>query len=438
MESINETVVQVTPNELTVNTFTKEFVKSLGSNIKMTDVDEENKLELYCYVNCDNNSSADIKKCRGVVFDEVGNVVVQTFPYTPDLTSSNTEEITGLLTKPISSYTFYEAEEGAMIRMFYYKTRWYISTHRKLDAFKSKWASDESFGTMFKKSIEYEISVNEKLRLSLPDNEEMSLFDKFKTILDKDRQYVFIVLNTINNRIVCIPPTNPTVYHVSTFVKNIPLQFDDNEFTELNIPHPIRLTINSFEKLYDYVDNINIERTQGVMVFENGNVLCKITNPTYQEFFNVRGNEPSIKYRYLQIRMNRKMTEMLYNLYSDKIEVFDKYENILYDIACKIFKNYKARYINKEYITAPPDEYNVMKECHSHYMEDRENNKIYIDTVIDILNKQTPTQLNKMIRQHEQEAKNLASDSEVRVSKRLIPVRGVGGAPPTTLLEESL
>ena len=437
MEAINETVVQVTPNELTVNTFTREFVKSLGSNIKMTDVDEENKLELYCYVNCNENSSNDIKQCRGVVFDETGNIVVQTFPYTSEFTSSNIEEITNSMTKPFSSYSFYEAEEGAMIRMFYYKTKWYISTHRKLDAFKSKWSSDESFGTMFKKAVEYEISVNEQLRLSLPDNEDMSLFDRFKEILDKDKQYIFIVLNTINNRIVCIPPKNPTVFHVSTFFRNTPLQFDnDNELTELNIPHPLRLSINSIEKLCEYVDNINIEKVQGVMVFCDGHVHCKVINPSYQEFFEVRGNEPSIKYRYLQIRMDRKKTEMLYNLYSDKVEIFDKYENILYDIACKIFKNYKARYINKEYITAPPDEYNVMKECHTHYMEDRENNKIYIDTVIDILNKQTPTHLNKMIRQFEQESKNL-TESVPKVNRRLLPIR-VGGAPPTTLPESDM
>ncbi len=32
--------------------------------------------------------------------------------------------------------------EGTLIRIFYFNDKWIITTHRKLDAFKSKWGSE--------------------------------------------------------------------------------------------------------------------------------------------------------------------------------------------------------------------------------------------------------------------------------------------------------
>ena len=55
-----------------------------------------------------------------------------------------------------------------------------------------------------------------------------------------------------------------------------------------------------------------------------------ILSPAYQEFFHVRGNEPSIKFRYLQVRMNKSQCDMLSYLYPKYTESFGEYENILY------------------------------------------------------------------------------------------------------------
>ena len=121
-------------------------------------------------------------------------------------------------------------------------------------------------------------------------------------------------------------------------------------------------------------------------------------NTDYLELFNARGNEPSIKFRYLQIRMDEKQTNMLYFLYPRFADTFDEYENTLYEIAQQINSNYIKRFIKKKYVTVPKEEYTVMKACHSWHLEDRERNRISLRKVIELLNEQTPTSLNHMIR----------------------------------------
>jgi hypothetical protein len=44
------------------------------------------------------------------------------------------------------------------------------------------------------------------------------------------------------------------------------------------------------------------------------------------------------------------------------------------------------------------EEFNVVRECHSWYEQNRTSNRITIQKVIEVLNDQTPTNINKMIR----------------------------------------
>ncbi|NDG32425.1 hypothetical protein EB118_20415, partial [bacterium] len=72
--------------------------------------------------------------------------------------------------------SFYDSYEGALIRMFYYKNKWYLSTNRKLDAYRSKWASKESFGSYFFKALVNAVESNNELReaIGLKEGEKPS------------------------------------------------------------------------------------------------------------------------------------------------------------------------------------------------------------------------------------------------------------------------
>lgn len=376
--------------------FSRGTIESLGNRVRLTDKDDTTGLELFCYLKCGPEDPREIRECRGVVFH--GNdIVMRAFPYTVEYSSKDEIEIIKQQIEcDFSKCKIYSSKEGALIRMFYFGGKWFICTHRKLNAFRSKWASKESFGTAFKKALEVEIERNESLRNSLSVGD--SILERFQGMLDKDKQYMFLILHNEENRIVCFPPYLPTLYHVGTFI-NGELVMTEN----IHIPYPKQHSFKNVDEMIDYVNTMDIRDDQGLIVFAPDNNQYKILHHDYFELFRARGNEPSIKYRYLQVRMDNRMVNMLCYLYPEFRAVFDEYENCLYAIAKKIHSSYVKRHIKGQWSTLPVEEYAIDRACHSWHEEDRKNNRVTLDKVLDVLNEQNATNLNKMIRRYHEE-----------------------------------
>jgi hypothetical protein len=369
--------------------FNRTMIENLGNLIRLVDKDEENGLDLFCYVKCNETDDDIIKNCRGVVFNGQ-TLIMKAFPFTSEY-STNDSDIINKILKKFEEYKFYDSHEGACVRMFHFGDKWYLSTNRKLNAFHSKWASNESFGTSFKRAIESESEYNKVFKECLPNGD--NILEKFQTTLNKNHQYMFLVRNNADNRIVCDAAERPTVFHVGTFKDN-KLVLDDN----INIPKPPEHNFKSIKEIMDYVDDINHKKIQGVICFGPDNNQCKILHKDYLDLFKARGNEPSIKFRYLQVRMNRKFTNMLYHLYPEQVKVFDEYENTIYEIAQTIYRAYVQRFIKKRYVTVPREEFQVIRDCHTWHLTDRGENRISAEQVIKVLNQQSPINLNHMIR----------------------------------------
>ena len=401
---------------------TKEAITSQGNKIRLVDSDPENSLDLYCYVRCTNADVSIVRSCRGVVLDG-DKVFLQTYPYTPEFEIEEKDKVTSLLTT-LDGLTFCDAHEGSLLRVFFAKNKWYISTHRKLDAFRSKWGGRQSFGELFRDSLEAEYKENGDFKSRIDGAEPTTdpiytlnpgsaeaeslqhVLPRFLSTLDKSKCYCFIVRNTVENRIVCQPPERSTLYHVGTFSMEDPTYFtlpsDGTTDDNIGIPGPNTHTFSSWDEVFDNVGRINEDDLQGIIAFSGSNHI-KILNPEYKRLFNIRGNEPSIKYRYLQVRMQKETTDELYRLYPRYTDTFEEYENQLYKIAKSIYDSYVQRFIKKKYVTLPREEYQVMRSCHSWHLEDRAKNRISLRKVIEKLNEQTPTNLNKMIRHSMQE-----------------------------------
>lgn len=367
--------------------FNRANVESLGNYVHLVDSDDDNKLDMFCYVKCNESDNDLLKQCRGVVFNG-NNIVMKAFPYTSEFVNSDLEMSSAL--KEFNNFTFYESHEGTLIRMFNFNGKWYLSTHRKLNAFRSKWSSRESFGTSFKNALTSEEEINNIFKNSLPEGD--NILERFQSTLDTDKQYMFLIRNNTENRIVCYAPELPKVYHVGTFVDGN-LVFTEN----VNLPIPKKLNFLNIDELREYVDSVNYKEIQGIIAFGYDRQI-KVLNKDYQELFWARGNEPSIKFRYLQVRMNRRIVNMLYHLYPNMICTFENYENTLYDIARSIYRAYVQRFIKKQYVTVHRDEFAIIRECHSWHLENRSENRISLDQVIRVMNRQSPTHLNHMIR----------------------------------------
>ena len=343
------------------------------------------------------------------------------FPATKEFTHTDTEKIEAIHSI-FSECTFYDAHEGALIRIFNFEGRWFTSTHRKLNAFRSKWASRESFGAAFKKALDSEVQTNTNLRERIPDGDE-GLLARFQSTLDPKKQYMFLVRHSADNRIVNGPPERPTVYHVGTFLNRTLVMTED-----IGIPYPRKHTFPDMKSLLAHVEETDIRLLQGIMCFGPEGKQYKILNQEYKNLFDARGNEPSIKFRYLNVRMNQRMVDMLYHLYPEKADDFEEIENIIFAICKKISDNYVARYINKTFLTVPKDEFVVMKACHEWHEQDR-TNRVKIDKVITEVNKQHPTALNKMIRRWRSE--KAAKDENKNVAQERTRANTIGGTPRT-------
>jgi hypothetical protein len=400
-------------NELT-SPFTRSSVDGLVSEKLVNLVDsDENKLDMFCYVKCGIEDSDILKQCRGVVFNDY-NLILKAFPYTTEYNNKETNKIDDVF-RDFKNWTFFESHEGSLIRVFYFN-KWYISTHRKLDAFRSKWASKESFGTYFKNALISEEENNNNFKNSLP--KEGDILERFQSTLDKTKQYMFLIRNSNENRIVSDAPNRPTVYHVGTFVNG-----DLNLTENLNIPYPKHFVFDNVDSLLYHMENVYYREIQGVIGFDlKNNKQVKVVHKDYQELFNARGNEPSIKFRYLQVRSNKRNVDMLFHLYPEMGSIFDDYENMIYKIGENIYKAYVQRFIKKQYVTVDKEEFNVIKECHSWYLSDRNNNRVSLNKVIGLLNKQNPTSLNRMIHRMRIELNNPSQSNvqNVRLIKNTV------------------
>jgi hypothetical protein len=394
------------------NEFTRTNIEALGTSVRLVDSDPESGLDLFCYVSCKKNDSDLLKQCRGVIF-EGNDLVLKSFPFTIEYTENDNEEI--LKNINLSDCMVYDSYEGSIIKIFYFKNKWFVSTNRKLDAFRSKWSSKESFGFFFNKALEYQFEVNERLRENVPYNKEVdNPIQALTSILDTNKQYMFLLLNNGENRIVCNEPSEPSVYHVGTFI-NESLSVDE----DIYIPYPKLHNFSSLDEIYEYVDSVDYKVKQGVHIFAPNNVQYKILNLDYQELYTARGNEPSINYRYLQVRMDSKKNEMLRFLYPQNIQSFDDYENILYDVSKKIYDGYVKRFIKKQFVTLPAEEFKVMSLAHEWHQSDRTNNRISNAKIIELLNDQTPTNLNRIIRRIKLERKTAPQNTEQQVSTQV-------------------
>jgi len=373
--------------------FNRENIEALGNRIRLVDVDEANKLDLFCYVKCTDKDPDLLKQCRGVVFNGK-DIVMKAFPFTSE--HIHTEITSETLPDNFDKYTFFESHEGALVRVFYFNDKWYVSTHRKLNAFKSKWASRESFGTLFKNALTSEEEHNTKFKNFLGKGE--NILDGFLDSLDKNNKYMFLICNNEDNRIVCDVPERPRFYYVGTFTGN-----NFNLERPSCFPVPKQIKFMNIDEISTYVDNIDYTKLQGVICFGPDNSQCKIIHKKYNDLFKARGNEPSIKFRYLQVRMNRRLSNTLYKLYPNMSSVFDDYENILYDISRGIYRAYVQRFIKKRYVTVPREEFQVIRDCHSWHLSNRTVNRISLEQIIKVMNLQSPTNLNHMIRRFRSE-----------------------------------
>lgn len=330
----------------------------LSKSIEKTD--DDNELQIYSYNNCLNDSPDDLKCYRGVVFDhEI--LVASSLGYTSEYNEDEIKNIKNFNNDTLSNYSIFSSEEGTLLRVFFHK-KWYISTHRKLDSFKSKWGSNESFGDIFLKCL----GKN---------------FEEFTSTLCEYNVYFFLIRNTKETRIVCNPPEKNTIYHVGTLLNNEKFDME----LDIGIKKQEKLNFSSLDEVYNYVKNCDPFEKQGVILFQNdySGKNFKIVNSEYQNYVRVRNNEPDLNFRFLQLLRDQtsgifQSFLKMYPKYNSKVNYF---VSLGYKLAKYLQNMYFKKFIKKEKLVFIKDEWAILKNVHKWYWEDRNNRKVTFDSM---------------------------------------------------------
>lgn len=362
-----------------------------SKSIERVDTDLLYSLDLFNYISCNNMSEDFTKNSKGVVFNGE-DIVMKGLPYADEYNEFSTD-----LVVSCKETRFFEAYEGTIIRVFNFNGKWFLSTNRKLNAFKSKWNSGVSFGYQFVEALYNEYLRNLEFKTRLGDCVKENILDAFYATLKNNMRYIFLLRNDEENAVVSDPDSK--IYHVCSF-NNEQIVFD----VDIGLEQPKELFFEDVPDLQDFVSKVDISKLQGVVGFGE-NRHFKVINSTYQFRASQKIDEQFMLYRYLQNRLDDKKYHSMREISNFYTEKFDQYEDLMYNIARNIHNVYIARFINKQIATVPQEQYKIIKDAHSAYLNDKVNNIVTLKQIIRIMNNQTPHFLCRMIRSYQ--AKNL-------------------------------
>jgi len=296
-----------------------------NKNLKIVCSDDQ--LTIYSHKYCNDDSDEFIKSCRGVIVDKEGELVVKTHPYTRETTSETIEKDLDL-----TKYEIFDSFEGTAIRVFYYN-QWYVSTFKKLNAGKSYWNSEVSFGETFERRVKsYYDSV-----------------DTFFDCLDDQKVYIFLLQPTPETRLVSQPLDD--LLHIDTFE----IRSGERTTGDLFIPKPKQLQFENMDMLLEYVEGVDPNEQQGVLL-RNETSIIKVLNTTYEKVLRLRN--PSfmdVGIRYLTLSIEDK--EELRKWYPDFN--FSNYTNALIRVTTYLYNCQLQR--RKEYVRVNTVENTVLK-----------------------------------------------------------------------------
>ncbi len=328
-----------------------------------TDVGEtEHELKLFSYKNCSRDTSELIKKCRGIICDSTtGQTLFQGEPFTDEFTPDDVP------LDEVKDGDFRVSYEGTMIRFLFYGGKWIASTNKRLDMFRSRWGGPVSFGDIFTKSL-------------------TTSYEDFLKSLDKQKQHVFLLTSNNQTRIVSKHESSMIfkMYEVSDGV----ISYECNELPQVNTTD-----------VAQYIENTDIKTQQGLLIIlPSSGKSYKVVSEDYLKKASLRGNESSIRFRYLQLRTSIDDVENFVELYNEHTDMFNECEDLIEQVVDRLLKEYISRYIRKQFKTLPKYEHWILKQTHQWHCEDRDNNKVHWEIVSNILNNSSPSLVNNLMR----------------------------------------
>lgn len=347
---------------------------------------------------------------RGPIYGADDESIFKGFPVSVELVADEDISVDG----DLSAYDIFRCAEGTVIRVFERSGTWYTATTRRLDAFKSRWASKTtSFGETFTAQLRRIDALDDD-----PKDDRKFLERFYERRLSPGERYAFFLVSRGDERIVCDEPgaDEPGVLFLgverpdSSFDFDRALSLDDDK----TFPKPERLKFDSVDEVKRFVRvAIDYRHHQGVIMFRGALESIKILSPEYAERFALRDNVASLKYRYLQLRGDSDLLAAFLDLYPSMIDEASRIERDVYEGVCKsLHALYMRRYIeNRIGSECSKEETFALRLIHKQYAITRQ--RTTPSRINDILTTEAPaTIVNKLLRAYRRKMSKIAREED--------------------------
>lgn len=311
------------------------------SNVRV--FDEIPGLQLVHYLSSGNEK---ISHLRGVVVttnETPPRVVCKSFPFTPEYLTTDFK----MSDEEVSSATCTNGFEGTILRVFCYNEKWYLSTHKKINGRSSRWNSP-TFGELF----------NDCLGQDKDAQTDFSMFNP-------NHCYVFL-MSHVQNSLVCKHVEN-VLHHIVTYdTANSMAVVTDEKINHPSIRYPEQLKFSTRDEVVEYVDKMDSKIHSGLILFLKNGEVCKVINKDYHNKRQIRGNEPNLRIRYLQLEKIKGLSpQNLVDLLPEHKEIFDHIANDRQRLVQQLYNDFEFRYIRGNYLRLPREEFFFLEEIAS-------------------------------------------------------------------------
>jgi hypothetical protein len=386
--------------------------------------DNEYKYIIYNY-KPEHKYDSDVNHIRSVITDEENNILSystekSTIKYNV-LQGDEDNEDNELIDIDAKNIQIEEFVEGTMIMMFYdnritytengeeCKGKWQIATRSNVGANATFFVSDNLHTTFS------EMFYNTLNTLNININDFISKIYNCETKESHKICYHFVMQHP-NNKIVNYF-AEPKLYLINTFVieeeesnykitkihgneiTNNSIGLDLNNITNISYPYIYNKdelessNINNYNNLYHFVSNIKNKKAMGVVIYNKSRKIhMKIRSQLYETIHMLRGNQPRLPFRYLELKKDKKIGAYLYNFPEHK-EVFNEYHNKIKQYTKEIYSTYVSTYMTKKtnYDMLSSDIKKHMYHIHKYYKDElKKNRAIHIGDVINYVNNLDP------------------------------------------------
>lgn len=266
----------------------------------------------------------------------------------------------------LSRYDLFSAQlapEGTTIRVWKYRGDWLMSSHKKIDAGRSRWGGAETFGMAFDRLLHQpEIRNAEKGYRMAPNTADWD--NLFST---KEGEIDVFVLTTPATRLACFTEDRLTyMYSYSVDGTTIDRLEKYTFYTESEYISISDVNFDpSFEETLELVKNIVKTQSSGVItVYWDPKVeyfrCFKVMDYRYAQALKIRNNEPNLKLRWLELwKQADPSLGWLENMFPESAETFQTLRKNVELLPNKLAEYYSIRE-SGQFLQLPPTEHKLL------------------------------------------------------------------------------